>query len=47
MKIAVHGSHLCQEREDGNQTYILNLFHAISEIDNYNQYIFKSNYLFF
>ena len=43
MKIAVHGSHLCQEREDGNQTYILNLFRAIREIDKDNQYVFYYN----
>jgi len=43
MKIAVHGSHLCQEREDGNQTYILNLFRAIRDIDKKNQYIFYYN----
>lgn len=43
MKIAVHGSHLCQEREDGNQTYILNLFRAIREIDIENEYIFYYN----
>ena len=43
MKIAVHGSHLCQEREDGNQTYILNLFRAIREIDRVNQYTFYYN----
>jgi len=43
MKIAVHGSHLCQEREDGNQTYILNLFRAICEIDRVNQYTFYYN----
>lgn len=43
MKIAVHGSHLCQEREDGNQTYILNLFRAIRDIDNHNKYVFYYN----
>lgn len=43
MKIAVHGSHLCQDREDGNQTYILNLFRAIREIDKDNQYTFYYN----
>lgn len=43
MRIAVHGSHLCQEREDGNQTYILNLFRAIREIDRANQYTFYYN----
>ncbi len=43
MKIAVHGSHLCQEREDGNQTYILNLFRAIREIDTENKYTFYYN----
>jgi glycosyltransferase involved in cell wall biosynthesis len=43
MKIAVHGSHLCQEREDGNQTYILNLFRAIRDIDTDNQYTFYYN----
>lgn len=43
MKIAVHGSHLCQEREDGNQTYILNLFRAIKNIDTENEYIFYYN----
>ena len=43
MKIAVHGSHLCQDREDGNQTYILNLFRAIREIDTENQYTFYYN----
>jgi len=43
MRIAVHGSHLCQEREDGNQTYILNLFRAIGEIDRVNQYTFYYN----
>lgn len=40
MKIAVHGSHLCQEREDGNQTYIINLFENIAKIDHKNQYNF-------
>jgi glycosyltransferase involved in cell wall biosynthesis len=43
MKIAVHGSHLCQEREDGNQTYILNLFRAIRDIDTDNKYTFYYN----
>ncbi len=43
MRIAVHGSHLCQEREDGNQTYILNLFRAIRDIDRVNQYTFYYN----
>lgn len=43
MRIAVHGSHLCQEREDGNQTYILNLFRSIREIDKVNQYTFYYN----
>lgn len=43
MRIAVHGSHLCQEREDGNQTYILNLFRSIGEIDKVNQYTFYYN----
>jgi glycosyltransferase involved in cell wall biosynthesis len=43
MKIAVHGSHLCQEREDGNQTYILNLFRAIRDIDTENKYVFYYN----
>jgi glycosyltransferase involved in cell wall biosynthesis len=43
MKVAVHGSHLCQEREDGNQTYILNLFRAIRDIDTTNQYTFYYN----
>lgn len=43
MKVAVHGSHLCQEREDGNQTYILNLFRTIRDIDTANQYTFYYN----
>lgn len=43
MRIAVHGSHLCQEREDGNQTYILNLFRSIGEIGKDNQYTFYYN----
>ncbi len=43
MDIAVHGSHLCQEREDGNQTYIKNLFGALAEIDGRNTYRFYYN----
>lgn len=40
MKIAVHASHLSQEREDGNQTYIINLFKNLAKIDNKNEYNF-------
>jgi glycosyltransferase involved in cell wall biosynthesis len=43
MKIAVHASHLCQEREDGNQTYMLNLFRGLRDIDTENQYTFYYN----
>ena len=40
MKIAVHGSHLCQEREDGSQNYMINLFRNIAAIDQDNEYDF-------
>ncbi len=40
MKIAVHASHLSQDREDGNQTYIMNLFTHLAQVDQKNQYDF-------
>jgi glycosyltransferase involved in cell wall biosynthesis len=43
MRIAVHGSHLCQDREDGNQTYIINLFKNLAQIDKNNEYTFYYN----
>lgn len=43
MKIAIHASHLCQDREDGNQTYMINLFQNLRDIDQKNQYIFYYN----
>ena len=40
MDIAVHASHLCQNREDGNQTYIKNLLPRLAgfEKDTYHLY---------
>lgn len=43
MKIAVHASHMCQDREDGNQTYIKNLFQNLGQIDSDNEYWFYYN----
>jgi glycosyltransferase involved in cell wall biosynthesis len=43
MKIAVHASHMCQDREDGNQTYIKNLFSHLGQIDSSNEYWFYYN----
>lgn len=40
MKIAVHASHLAQDREDGNQTYIMNLFTHLAQVDPINEYDF-------
>jgi len=43
MDVAVHASHLCQEREDGNQTYIKKLFASLAEVDVTNTYNFYYN----
>ncbi|MFB6225509.1 MAG: glycosyltransferase family 4 protein, partial [Candidatus Paceibacteria bacterium] len=43
MNTAVHASHLCQEREDGNQTYIKQLFRSIREETSEHAFWFYYN----